>query len=169
MSSPKRIFIVGNSGAGKGMLAEALAEKLGYKFINADVLACAVHVGRTMLDVLGKEGEQRYLNCLTDILSHQTTQDNIVVTTDESIVSDEKARELLASEFTVYLKVSLPVQLERIADGDYRPLLPVSDFSAFLDAFRNEHDALYEQVARFSLNSDDGAIDDHVQQVIEAF
>lgn len=54
--------------------------------------------------------------CLTEILSHQITKENIVVATDESIICDEKARELLKSEFTVYLKVSLPLQLERISD-----------------------------------------------------
>lgn len=38
-----------------------------------------------------------------------------------SIIFDEKARELLKSEFTVHLKVSAPVQLERIAGGGFKP------------------------------------------------
>jgi len=99
-------------------------------------------------------------------LASQRQQENIVVTTDDSIVCNEKNRELLSSEFTVYLKVSPSVQLERISHN--RPLLPVSDYKAFLTMLREERDGFYEEVASFSLCSDDGAIDDHVLSIIEA-
>lgn len=33
MIKPKRIFIVGHMGAGKALLAEALAKKLGWQYI----------------------------------------------------------------------------------------------------------------------------------------
>jgi tRNA A37 threonylcarbamoyladenosine biosynthesis protein TsaE len=35
MSKPKRIFIVGHMGAGKALLSEALAKKLGWQYIDA--------------------------------------------------------------------------------------------------------------------------------------
>ena len=159
MSEHKRIFIIGHSGAGKGVLAQAVAKELGWKFINADVLGVA-QIGRTVTEVVGTEGARAFNRCLTEILSHQRTQENIVVTTDESIICDEKARELLKSEFTVYLKVSTNVQVERISEGDYRPLLPVDNFAALLDKMHDERDDLYEQVASFSLSSDNGDIED---------
>ena len=77
-----------------------------------------------------------------------------------------KIRELLSSEFVVYLKVSTPVQLERISHN--RPLLPLGDYKAFLNTLRHERDGLYEQVASFSISSDDGAIDEHVLSIINA-
>jgi shikimate kinase len=90
-----------------------------------------------------------------------------VVTTDESIICDEKARELLKSEFTVYLKVSVPVQLERIAEGDYRPLLPVDNFAAVIAKLHDERNSLYEQVASFFLSSDDGDIEGHAASIVK--
>ena len=51
-------------------------------------------------EVLGTEGELAFNRCLTEILALQITKENVVVTTDESIIYDEKARELLKSEFT---------------------------------------------------------------------
>lgn len=92
------------------------------------------------------------------------SQENIVVTTDESIIGDEKARELLKSEFTVYLKVSPAVQAERLSD--YRPLLPVENFESFLSKRQDERNSLYEEVASFSLSSDDGDIDGHAKSII---
>ena len=168
MNHIKRIFIVGHSGAGKGVLAQAVAKSLGWKFINADVLGCAADIGRTVSEVVGAEGERAFNRCLTEILSHQITQENIVVTTDENIICDEKARELLKSEFTVYLKVSVPVQLDRISEGGYRPLLPVDNFAALIDKLHNERDGLYEQVASFSISSDDGDIEGHAASLIKA-
>ena len=168
MSGIKRIFIIGHSGAGKGVLAQAVAKKLGWKFINADVLGCVVHIGRTVSEILGTEGERAFNHCLTEILSHQITKENVVVTTDESIICDEKARALLKSEFTVYLKVSVPVQLERISEGDYRPLLPIDNFAAVIEKLHDERNSLYEQVASFSLSSDDGDIEGHAASVVKA-
>lgn len=165
MTQPKRIFIVGNSGAGKGVLAQGVAEKLGWKFIDAD-FSLAPSIGRTAADIIGKEGAQKFLDCLSDILSEQCQKEKIVVTTDDSIVCTEKSRKMLSSEFVVNLKVSTSVQMERI--GHNRPLLPLADYKAFLDKLHHERDALYEEVASFSLNSDDNALEEHIDKVIKA-
>jgi len=166
MMQSNRIFIVGHSGAGKGVLARSIAKELAWTFINADVFGCAAHIGRTLVDVVGVESEQSFHHCLTEILSHQMSKNKIVVTTDEIIICDEKARELLKSAFTVYLKVSPSVQVERLSD--YRPLLPVENFESFLSKLHDERNSLYEEVASFSLSSDDGNIDAHVKSVINA-
>ena len=150
MSQNKRIFIVGHSGAGKGVLAQAIAKELGWEFINADVFGGAAHIGRALPDVVGSEGEKYFNHCLTKILLHQISKDNIVVTTDENIICDEKARKLLKSEFTVYLQVSPSVQVERLSD--YRPLLPVDNFESFLEQLHDDRDSLYEQVVSYSLS-----------------
>lgn len=161
MSKYKRIFIVGHSGAGKGVLAQALAKRMSWQFIDADFA-----LARPVTEIIGKQGEDTFHQCLSDILSYQKTKENIVVTTDDSIICYQKNQELLSSEFVVYLKVSLDVQLDRIAHN--RPLLPTADYKAFLNKLRQERDDLYEQVASFSLSSDDGAIDEHVSSIIKA-
>ena len=50
MNSYKRIFIIGQPGAGKDLLAKTLAEKLGWEFINAN-LDLETRVGRTIRTV----------------------------------------------------------------------------------------------------------------------
>ena len=165
VSKFKRIFIIGHSGAGKGVLAEAVAEKLGWKYINAD-FSLAPSIGRNASEILGEQGEGIFQRCLSEILSYQLTQENIVVTTDDSIVCMEKNRKLLSSEFTVNLKVSTSVQLERISHN--RPLLPSADYKNFLDKQHKERDALYEQSASFTLNSDDNALEEHALSIVKA-
>jgi shikimate kinase len=166
MTRHKRIFIIGHSGAGKGVLAKALAEELGWQFLDAD-FALVPSIGRTLSEIVGHQGEEKFFHCLTDILTNQISKENIVVTTDDSIICHEKNRKLLSSEFNVYLTVSTHVQLERIAHN--RPLLPVSSYRNFLDKLRQERDELYEQVASFSVSSDTGAVDTHVKSIVKAF
>lgn len=165
MSKHKRIFIIGHSGAGKGVLAEAVAKKLGWKYVNAD-FSLAPSVGKTSHEILGEQGDLAFSHCLSQILEHQTHQENIVVTTDDSIVCSAQNRKLLSKEFTVYLQVSIDVQLDRI--GHNRPLLPCKDFKTFIQQLRDERDALYEQSSCFSLSSDNGDIDEHAEQIVEA-
>ncbi|MCH9757061.1 MAG: AAA family ATPase [Gammaproteobacteria bacterium] len=167
--SKNRIFIVGHSGAGKGMLAEAVAKKLGWQFINADILGCTTHIGRRTSEVLGESGEHHFYDCLHDILSRQMSEENIVVTTDESIVCDARNRDLLKSAFTVYLEVSISVQMQRGRAGSRPPLLPVEDFKGFIDAIHADRDEQYKEASSFSLSSDDGDIDRHVADVCKAF
>ena len=166
MSQIKRIFIVGDSGAGKGVLAEAVAKKLGWMFINADIFGCTAHLGRTLSEVVGVAGEEKLNQTLTKILEHQVNKENIVVTTDENIACDEKAREILKNEFTVYVTASTPVLVERLSNC--RPLLPVDNYSILIDETKNERRQLFEEIANFTLNTDDGEIDSHVGAVISA-
>jgi shikimate kinase len=164
----KRIFIVGHPGAGKGLVAKLLAEKLGWQFINSD-LGLESCIGRTLAEIVGKQGEEAFHHCESEILSYQLTKDNIVVATDASIVSSEKNRQLLSSEFVVYLKVSTSVQLERaLSYPAPAPLLPMTDHKAFLDKLHQERDALYDQAASFSISTDDSALEEHVLSIVKA-
>lgn len=165
MSKYKRIFIIGHSGAGKGVLAQGVAKELGWKYLDADY-ALASSIGRPVSEILGAEGEKKFQQCLTEILSHQINQEDIVVTTDDSIIDSEKGQQLLAKEFTVNLKVSTSVQIDRI--GHNRPLLTVTNFKSFLDDLHQKRDALYEKVASLTINSDDNDLEKHIKAVVDA-
>jgi shikimate kinase len=163
MSSYKRIFIIGHPGAGKALLAKTLAEKLGWQFIDID-LGLEFRVGRILPEIIGKQGENAFHDCESEILATQLLKENIVVTTDPAIVCSEKNRQLLSSEFVVYLKVSIPVQIERTL-REPTPLLS-DKLSQFLEDLHQERDSLYEQLASVSINSDDSALEKHVLRIV---
>lgn len=71
---------------------------------------------------------------------------------EEAVIATEENRELLSSQFIVYLKVSTPVQIERMQGGRI-PLLPISDLKAFLDKQHLECDSLFEKVATLTIES----------------
>lgn len=164
MNPRKRIFIIGHPGAGKALLAKTLAEKLAWQFIDAD-LGLEIRMGCTLTEIMDIQGENAFQERGAEILKLLHHRDNIVVTTDASIVCNEKNRQLLESEFVVYLKVSIPVQLERLSRQP-TPLLPSKDLKTFLEKLHRERDNLYAQVASVSINSDDSALEKHVARIV---
>jgi shikimate kinase len=151
MSKPKRIFIIGHMGAGKALLSEALAKKLGWQYIDANP-SLERYIGRSLSEIFGKQGEESFHECEAEIISHYIGKDNIVIVMEEAVIATEKNRKLLSSEFVVYLKVSTPVQIERMHGGRI-PLLPIVDLKAFLDKQHFERDRFFEEVATLTIDS----------------
>lgn len=151
MSKPKRIFIIGHMGAGKALLSEALAKKLGWQYIDANP-SLERYIGRSLSEIFGKQGEESFHECEAEIISHYIGKDNIVIVMEEAVIATEKNRKLLSSEFVVYLKVSTPVQIERMQGGRI-PLLPIVDLKSFLDKQHLERDRFFEEVATLTIDS----------------
>jgi shikimate kinase len=164
MTKPKRIFIVGHMGAGKALLSEALAKKLGWQFIDANP-SLERYIGRCLNEILGKQGEEAFHRCEAEIISHYIGKEHVVVLLEEAVIATEMNRKLLSSEFVVYLKVSTPVQIERM-QGGRTPLLPITDLKAFLDKQHLERDSLFEEVAMLTIESI--SVDEDVNKIIKA-
>jgi len=164
MIKPRRIFIVGHMGAGKFLLTEALAKRLGWEVVDANP-SLERYIGRSLNEILGKSGEDAFHRCENEILSHYIGKENIVVVMEESVIATEENRKLLSSEFVIYLKISVPTQLERMKGGRI-PLLPVADMKAFLEKQHNERDHLFEEIATLTIDS--VSVEDDVNKIIKA-
>ena len=165
MIKPKRIFIIGHMGAGKALLSEALAKKLGWQFIDANP-SLERYIGRNLNEILGKQGEEAFHRCEAEIISHYIGKEHVVVLMEEAVIATEENRKLLSSEFVVYLKVSTQTQIERMKGGR-TPLLPIVDLKAFLDMQHLERDSLFEEVATLTIESI--SVEDDVNKIINAF
>lgn len=97
---------------------KAAPERRVFLRIDAE-LGLESRVGREISEILSQESEKSFYHCESEILAHQLKQENIVVTTDASIVS-----------FVFYLQVSTPIQLDRTS---HQTLLPMKDWKLFFD------------------------------------
>lgn len=162
-TKPKRIFIIGHTGAGKSLLGEALAEKLDWKFIDANP-DLERYIGRNLNEILGNQGEEAFHRCEAEIISHYINKEHVVVILEQGVIATEENRKLLSHEFVVYLKVSVPVQIERWPNGRL-PLLPIANLKAFLEKQHLERDSFFEEVATLTLEST--FVEDCVNKIIE--
>jgi shikimate kinase len=164
MAKPKRIFIVGHMGAGKSLMAKALAEKLGWQFIDVNP-SLERYIGRTLNEIIGKQGEEAFHECEAEIISHYLAKEHVVLVMEEAVIATAKNRKLLSPEFVVYSKVSTPRQLERMSQG-LPPVLPIADRKAFLDKLHAERDSLFEEVATLAFEST--TVEEDVNRILKA-
>lgn len=168
-SKYKRIFIVGHMGAGKALVGETLAKKIGWQFLDAD-FGLEHRIGRSVNEILGKQGEESLRQCESEILSQLLDKTNVIVVTDGGVISTDKNRKLLSSEFVVYLQVSTPVQIERM-EKFKSPFTLISQLTVFKDLFEKLHrerDGLYQEVAKLTINTDSGELEKDVNEIIKA-
>lgn len=147
----KRVFVVGHLGTGKFIFTDALAKKLGWQLIDANP-SIERYIGRTTREILGEEGEAAFNRSQADIISHSMEKENVVVLLEECVVSSEQCRKLLAPEFVVYLKVSIPTQIVRMKNGRV-PSLPIENMEHFLEKQHQERDGFYDEIATLIVES----------------
>lgn len=164
MIRPKRIFVVGHTGAGKALLSEALAKQLGWQFIDANP-GLERYIGRNLNEILGSQGEEAFHRCEAEIITHYINKEHVVVLLEEAVIATEENRKLLSDEFVIYLKVSTATQIERMKGGRI-PLLPIPDLKAYLDKQHAERDRYFEEVA--TLVVDSISVEDDVKFILEA-
>lgn len=167
MKKCKRIILVGHMGAGRSLLGKALADKLGWRFIDI-YLGLERYMGRSLSDSMGKQGEEVILQYQADLLSHYLNEENVVITTDDTLVLSQKIRKLLLQEYVIYMKTNTKTQLEWMSDSSFPPFPLLSDVGkeAFLDKLHLERDRLFEEVAKLTINAQ--SVNDDLSKIIKA-
>ena len=129
------IVIICHSGAGKGVLPQAFVKSLGWKFINADVLGCAAHIGRTVSELLGRESKRDFNSCLTEILSHQITKENISFQIKEMIFFAENSIQVesqkIGKEYNINMLIPITNFCYNMSHSEFFNEIYTSDLKLF--------------------------------------
>ena len=167
MNSVKRIFVIGHPGAGKALFSKELAKKLDWKFVNAD-FELEIRLGKPLGEILGNDGSYHYHLNESKMIKSLKNVDNIVVTTDASILDTKENQELLASEFIIYLNVKTETQISRTARNELPFLISSSDdFLNFLNKLHQDRDAVYERICSYSISTDDSKLENHIEKTLK--
>ncbi len=119
---PKPIVLVGLMGSGKTTLGRALADRLGYRFIDNDAGIEAEYdaTGRELAERLGVEEfhaieAAQLANALASFGSEA-----VIIAAAASVVEDEESRALLAPHTVVWLQAEPGYLAERVRAGTHR-------------------------------------------------
>lgn len=163
MENVKRMIIVGHPGAGKAVLGKALAERLNWKFIDAD-FGLELQIGWPIEKILSEQGNQAFRQCENQLLKQYINQDKIVLVTDAGIVLSEENLAQLSKEYVVFVDVSLPAALDRFQRGKEQ-LMQDTELKTLLETI-HERDGLFTKVANITTLTDDGRVDAHIHAVL---
>lgn len=164
MSTIKQIFILGNHGVGKGLIAKALSDKLNWDLINAN-FGLEFNIGKDIQSIMGEIGLRKFLATQHEILLEFQHKENIIVVTDPTVILSDDNRKLLSSVFSIHIKANKKTLLERLQDN-IKPLLPNANIDKLVSEFEELRNDLYSRCAKFSIDTDNNDLDHHVNKII---
>jgi len=141
-------------GSGKSSVGRALANKIGYQFVDSDreiEARCGVDIP-TIFDYEGEVGFRDRESRMIDELS--SLPGIVLATGGGSILREENRKRLQTRGHVILLQVDIKEQLRRVAFDSNRPLLQTDDPEARLQSLMEEREPIYKAVANVEISTD---------------
>ena len=130
--APLRIVLIGFMGAGKSTAGPILAERLGWRFIDADIYL-QNRKGSTIADLFSNHGETAFRRMEAEVFSELHGERDLVLALGGGAIESESTRSLLeqsSDTCVVFLNAPLDVLIDRCEkqpDAAIRPVLRQRD------------------------------------------
>lgn len=167
MAEKRNIFLVGPMGAGKSTIGRHLADQLHLEFFDSDQ-EIEKRTGADITWVFDVEGEEGFRVREEKVIDDLTERQGIVLATGGgSVASKEVRNRLSARGIVVYLETPIEKQVARTQRDKRRPLLQTAEDSrSVLERLARERNALYEEVADFTVKTDEQSAKVVASQII---
>jgi len=166
MAEQRNIFLIGPMGAGKSTIGRQLAQMLHLNFLDSDS-EIERKTGADIAWVFDVEGEEGFRAREQDMLDELTKKHGIVLATGGgAVIRQENRTHLSARGIVVYLKTSVQKQLARTLKDKRRPLLQTDDPKSTLETLAEKRNALYEEVADYTIETDEQSAKVVASQII---
>ncbi len=123
---PRRIVLTGFMGSGKSTVGPLLAERLGWKFVDADD-AIAAEAGCAIPEIFAREGEAAFREREGATIARLASEETLVLALGGGAIESEATRSLLLhapETLLIHLEVELATTLERCRGTEHlRPIL----------------------------------------------
>lgn len=160
----KNIILIGMPGTGKSTVGRALAERLGYDFVDVDDLIVEA-AGQSLADILRSQGLEAFL-ALEGRIGEALDRENTVVATGGSMVLSERAMSHLKEKgIAVWLETPLSQISDRMPEDLTDRGIAAAPGLTIRDIYR-QREPLYAQYADLIVASRPGG-DDTARQVEE--
>jgi len=164
------IILTGFMGTGKTAVGEALAKRLGYKFLDTDLMV-EEETGKTITEIFDKEGEAAFRVHEKKMVKKALGKEKVVVATGGGAIVDPENLKLMKEKgFVVGLSSAPEVILERISKMDTRPLLK-SDASKDrlkkIEALLSERSPYYREAQKI-VDTTRKQVEETVDEILKA-
>jgi shikimate kinase len=116
------IILIGMPGAGKSTVGVLLAKRLGYQFVDTDLLLQTRHQCR-LQEIIAREGLAAFKKIEEDVLCSLATTHSVIATGGSAIYSEQAMSHLLRLGQLVFIDIPLEELLTRVHDMDSRGLV----------------------------------------------
>jgi shikimate kinase len=145
------IILIGMPGSGKSTVGVVLAKRLGYEFVDSD-LVIQKKTGKKLYELIEENGVEGFWKIENDVNASLSPENCIIATGGSAIYGEEAMRHLGETGTVVYLKISYEELKERLGDLNERgvTLKPGQSLKDLYD----ERIPLYERYAGLTIECD---------------
>jgi len=115
MEAMKNIVLIGMPATGKSVVGKALAEKLGYTFVDVDDLIVA-EAGKPLSAILYESGPDALLELENRVGRSMKTEKTVISTGGSMVLSEEAMEHLRHDAVVIWLQTPLAQLCERLPD-----------------------------------------------------
>lgn len=147
----KNVVLIGMPGAGKSTVGVVLAKRLGYTFLDSD-LVIQQKYGKLLHELISQHGVEGFWKIENDVNAGLTCDKTVIATGGSAIYGAEAMEHLRNIGTVVYLRLTLPQIEERLGDLTERgvTLREGQDLKALYE----ERTPLYERYAHVIIDCD---------------
>ncbi|MCH5259886.1 MAG: shikimate kinase [Lachnospiraceae bacterium] len=158
------IILIGMPGAGKSTVGVVLAKKLGYAFVDSDLVIQAKE-GRLLYEIIAERGIEGFWSAEEEV-NISIDADRTVIATGGSVVYGSRAMEHFKQMGTViYLQLSCDAIADRLGNLNERGVT-LRDGQG-LEELYAERVPLYEKYADTTVNCEHLTIREIVEQIVQ--
>lgn len=141
-----KIVLTGFMGTGKTSVGEELSRKLGYPFIDTDVLI-EEREGMPISLIFKDKGEEYFRRVERETVHEVSRMKDVVIATGGGVIKNrDNVKDLCKGGILIWLKTEPEVILKRVmAEGGKRPLLDVEEPLKEINRLLSEREKLYMQ------------------------
>ncbi len=147
----KNVILIGMPGAGKSTVGVVLAKRLGYTFLDSD-LVIQQKYGKLLHELIREHGVEGFWKIENDVNAGLICDRTVIATGGSAIYGAEAMEHLRSIGTVVYLRLTLPQIEERLGDLTERgvTLREGQDLKALYE----ERTPLYEKYAHIIIDCD---------------
>lgn len=156
------VTLIGMPSCGKSTLGVLLAKKLGYRFIDSDLLI-QEREGMLLHDIIWQKGNRTFLQIENEVNTSITDTHAVISTGGSAVYGKEAMAQLATLGKIVYLKISPDTMFSRLGDYVHRGVVLPEGYT-LSDMYRERH-ALYEKYADATVNVDGGDVAENLRLI----
>jgi shikimate kinase len=164
----RNIALIGFMGAGKTSVGRAVAEQLGFEFVDTDALIES-RTGKTITQIFASDGEAHFRSLEHSVVEQLATRDKVIISTGGGLPTNQSNLDSLKTHaLVVCLWASAERIWERVKHQSHRPLLQTPNPQERIQELLQTRAPFYRQ-ADVLLHTDNRSQRQVCQQVIQQF
>lgn len=164
MNTKDNIVLIGMPGAGKSTIGVVLAKKLGYRFIDSD-LVIQEQYGKLLHELITEHGVEGFWQIENNVNAGLEVNRSIIATGGSAVYGKEAMEHLREIGKVVYLKLSYEEIELRLGDLNARGVT-LREGQTLADLYA-ERTPMYEKYAHLTIECEDKLLRQVVQEIAD--